>query len=673
MKQTTLFGLLAATLMAGCGSDHSDDNRKSLSQDASELEAYLKQGVIGLYIDGSDMVSIDDDAAVSPEAGDSGGDTPDFSTTNTQESGVDEADLIKQNGDYLFAVQQPTFYWPDVVATLDSVALDNPAPPEQNSGHIEIYRTETSPVRSHKVGSYPVTNSSQIDGLYLLDDQLVSLSQGYIETAKGPVSDSGTSTGVESVWDWRDYHVDIQLLDISTPDSPQQAHRLQIEGSLISSRRIGNELYLATRFTPDIQWPEEGEVTDVEWNNQIVEQPLADFLPRVWTNGEESGHLFTDGQCHLPDLNQGGYPGIVAVVRVNLEDPTDWEAQCNSGRIHGVYASADAFVIMGYPNNQWDATRLDLYDLSTMTLKATGSLPGTLQSSMPSFRISEKDGLLRVVTSSDSFAFIDDIAMVDGTALDEATQGTTQETSAQNDWDHRLFILEPNANQGFNLISSLPNEQRPDAIGKPNEHIQSIRFRGDRAYVVTFLQTDPLYVLNLSDSHDPFIEGELEIEGFSAYLEPISDDLLLGVGRAATNSGQLRGLKVSLFDTSNPAIPTEITSYELGERWADSSALWDHHALSFLPMDGKLRVAFTWQGYDNDWNWAGNQIHVADIDIAQRSIEQTLNARYETPDQHHSSAYHYGYTRVPLHSDGLHLVNNGNVTSGPLSQWQSQP
>jgi len=476
-------------------------------------------------------------------------------------------------------------------------------------------------------------------------------------------SDVTTDVLYASPWYWTDYNVDIQLLDISTPASPQQDYRLQIEGSLISSRRIGNELYLATRFTPDISVPWGSDTSVSSWNEQLNERPLTDFLPRVWKNGDASGHLFADGECHLPDLEQGGYPSIVAMIRVNLEDPADWEATCNSGRIYGVYASSDAFVVTGYPSQQWDATRLDMYDLDTMTLQATGSVPGTLQGNMPSFRISEHNDQLRVITSSNNFFFIDDIAMIDGTDLDTAAV-------TSNNWDHRLFILQPNDDKGFDLVSTLPNDTRPDAIGKPNERIQSVRFRGDRAYVVTFLQTDPLYVLNLSDSSDPFIEGELEIEGFSAYLEPISDNLLLGLGRAADSVGQLRGLKVSLFDTTDPAQPTEITSYELGQRWASADALWDHHAISFLQNDNTLRMAFTWQGYDNNWNWDGNRVHVADINIDQSSIEQQLDAMYEPPGQGNGSWYSYGYTRVPLHADGLHLVNNGAVTSGPLSQFE---
>lgn len=677
MKRTTLATALLVSLISGCGSS-SNTNSSALPNGNNDLETYLKQGFSLSYSDSRDNGGQNNDLVSGGEgtadaATDGSGGSHNFSTTNTQENGVDEADLIKQNGDYLYAVRQPTFYWPEVTSNFrdgGTTANSN----EHPQASIEIYRTETGPVSSSKVGSYTIDHNSSVHGLYLLDDQLVVLGDGYIETAKGdPSSNAGVTNDAlyASPWYWRDYNVDIQLLDISNSTTPQQNYRLQIEGSMISSRRIGNELYLATRFTPNIQVPWASDVSVEQWNADLDERPMTDFLPRVWKNGEASGHLFTDGECHLPDLKQGGYPSIVAVIRVNLEDPSDWEAKCNSGRIYGVYASSDSFVVTGYPDQDWDATRLDMYDLKSMTLTATGSVPGTLDGNMPSFRISERNGRLRVITSSNNFIFADGIDMVVGTAIEPATNATSEQVAETTnpDWDHRLFVLEPNDIQGFNLISSLPNTQRPAPIGKPNEQIQSVRFRGDRAYVVTFRRTDPLYVLNLSDDNDPFIEGELEIEGFSAYLEPVSDNLLLGLGRAADSTGRLEGLKVSLFDTSNPALPTEITSYTLGERSAQADALFDHHAISFLQTGNHLRMAFTWHGYDENWQWSGNRIHVADIDISQNTIEQKLDAIYESANGSNGTWYYYGYTRAPLHADGLHLVNNGAVTSGPLSAF----
>ncbi len=95
---------------------------------------------------------------------------------------------------------------------------------------------------------------------------------------------------------------------------------------------------------------------------------------------------------------------------------------------------------------------------------------------------------------------------------------------------------------------------RVGGLGR-TEQIYAVRFMGDVGYVVTFRQTDPLYTLDLSDPTEPRVVGELKIPGYSAYLHPVGEGLLLGVGQDADASGQTQGLQASLFDVSDPAEP----------------------------------------------------------------------------------------------------------------------
>ena len=113
------------------------------------------------------------------------------------------------------------------------------------------------------------------------------------------------------------------------------------------------------------------------------------------------------------------------------------------------------------------------------------------------------------------------------------------------------------------------------------ERIYAARFIGDRAYVVTFRQTDPFYVIDLSNPSAPKMVGELKIPGYSAYLEPIDSDTILGVGRESSQ------VKVALFDVTNPAMPVEKSKYSLQESWTDVES--NHHA--FL-KDDRHRVVF---------------------------------------------------------------------------------
>jgi hypothetical protein len=111
------------------------------------------------------------------------------------------------------------------------------------------------------------------------------------------------------------------------------------------------------------------------------------------------------------------------------------------------------------------------------------------------------------------------------------------------------------------------------------ERIYAVRFMDDTGYVVTFRQTDPLYVLDLRNPAAPAVTGELKIPGYSAYLHPMGDGLLLGVGQDADEAGRVKGLQVSVFDVSDPADPQRIQNYVIEN--GGSEAEWDHHAFLY--------------------------------------------------------------------------------------------
>ena len=114
------------------------------------------------------------------------------------------------------------------------------------------------------------------------------------------------------------------------------------------------------------------------------------------------------------------------------------------------------------------------------------------------------------------------------------------------------------------------------------ERIFAVRFLGDKGYVVTFRQVDPLYTLDLSNPEKPTVRGELELLGFSSYLHPIGDDLLLGLGQDANEQGQTQGTQLSLFDVSDLSAPKRLHAKALGES-TSSAAEYDHHAFLYWP------------------------------------------------------------------------------------------
>ncbi|MEK9711983.1 MAG: beta-propeller domain-containing protein [Thalassolituus sp.] len=628
--------LSASGLLTGCYGAWKEDISEIEGQ---PLEVYLKEGLLDSYqvtIVNSCPECSNDVAAES--------DASDYSETNVQEAGVDEADLVKQNGAYIYSAGQ--FY-------------------DETEGAYVVGMTthsvSTNPLASQLESTNYFTSSYNVNGLYLNGDSLIALSEEI----------SGSTY---------EYITEIRFLNLNNPALPEETLKLGFTGNLLDSRLINNNLYLAVRYRVsknralgenliDVQSGaiDVASLSEEEKTDLMNEISLEDLLPQVWKNDNATGYLFEDGLCHIPDADQGGYLSIISVIRINIDDPDDWEAKCNSGRIHDVYASTNAFILAGYNSNDWDTTRLDWYALDDFRLIATGSVPGTLSWSLPSFRMSEKDGVLRILTSSSRFSFwdsvsLDDVDEVSGGDVDVQVEADASLVIDNTAWQHRLFTIAPTQENTYRLVSQLPNNERKEIIGKPGEDVRSVRFRGDRAYVVTFMQTDPLYVINLEDEDDPFVEGELEITGFSSYLHPLNNNLLLGLGYEATETGRRLGLKISLFDVSDPADPTEVRSYPLGDTGSYTEALYDNRASSYLQIDeSTTRMAFTWRHYSEDYTLEGNKVFVADIDTANVTLAEKLNRIYEN-----NSRYWLYSSRVLLQEDGLHLINNGQVTSGPI-------
>jgi Beta propeller domain len=184
------------------------------------------------------------------------------------------------------------------------------------------------------------------------------------------------------------------------------------------------------------------------------------------------------------------------------------------------------------------------------TYIASGEVEGRL---LNQFAMSEYNGDLRVATTTDNWGDFGD-----------QSQST-------------VYVLRPNGTD-LEQISSI------SGLGK-GEQIQAVRFIDDVGYVVTFRQVDPLYVIDLSDPANPVLDGELKIPGYSAYLHPVGDGLLLGVGQDATDEGRTTGTQLSLFDVSDPSNPQRISTLPIG---GQSEVEWDHKAFLFWEPDGTI-------------------------------------------------------------------------------------
>jgi len=177
-----------------------------------------------------------------------------------------------------------------------------------------------------------------------------------------------------------------------------------------------------------------------------------------------------------------------------------------------------------------------------------------------------------------------------------ATTDTVWENRADEWWwswesrtiTNRLYILE-DLNDGTFAITGLIDE----GLGKPNESIMSVRFQGPLAYIVTFLRTDPLYIIDLSNPANPLIREEIVLPGFDTYQHPWGEDFILGFGYDADEDGQLKGMKLSAYDVrqgQSDVMQTYLLTEAIFEgipfedrsswQWSWSEALWDHKAIT---------------------------------------------------------------------------------------------
>ena len=160
------------------------------------------------------------------------------------------------------------------------------------------------------------------------------------------------------------------------------------------------------------------------------------------------------------------------------------------------------------------------------------------------------------------------------------------------------------------------------------EQIFAVRFMGEIGYVVTFRQTDPLYTIDLSDPTAPKVVGELKILGYSAYLHPIGEGLLLGVGQDADEQGRTSGTQVSVFDVSDLANPIRIHQYTFPE-FSRSQAEFDHHAFLYWPPTGIAVLPIGWWDYrDGDDNWVSFN-EAAVLDVGPDGIDELGRIRQE--------------------------------------------
>ena len=579
-----------------------------------------------------------------------------FSTTTLQETGVDEADLVKTDGSVIYSISA--------------------------SGSART-------IRRHRI---PASGTA----LALMEDYApqfgadVVLNGLYLDAARGQLAAVAGSSFPDyyTLWFspqyWRTNATEVLLLDVSDPDATRERYKLRLDGQIVGSRRIDSTLYLVLRSYPsiagfDYAWAQASTARNQQILSTLQAQSL---LPTVRVDKQPAAPLVAADDCFLQDANAYWTSDIITIVAVDLASAAPrTAARCFVGSTEAMYVSerslylattrtayARTSLVASYPATM--STDIHKFALNRLGIdyRGSGQVDGHLgwDQNRKSFRFGEHNATLRVITFTGATQIL---------TLGPASPSTPVSPAT-------LSILEETASPAaLRLVATLPNDRRPAPLGKPGEQIYATRFLGNRGYLVTYRLTDPLYVLDLSDPLDPKIGGELQVSGYSDYLFALTENLLLGIGKDAVSDGSAgdgrfawyQGVKLSLIDVAQPSAPKEVARQIIGRRGTDATVLHDHHGITIQNVGSVARVALPvnlhdkapdrYSGAPSDYfGYTQTGLYRFEVDTAANTL--TARDPLVAPA---APAFdpNIANDRSVLGGDQVHYLRNSDFISGP--------
>lgn len=455
--------------------------------------------------------------------------SPDYSATNVQVKGVDEGDIVKTDGKYIYALK------------------DN---------ELLVYKPDGANTKLASRLTVSTSDSAHPEELYVSGDRLAVVLATY-RIYNATVNSANIAT--PDIARPMSEKVSVAIYDISNPEAPKVLTTLGQDGSFLNSRMLNGKLYLVTNYYVYGDGAKEGDPKT--------------FAPCTYVNDTATA-MPAKSIAILPVVPQSSYAVVCAydlegglsagslsilgggsTLYMNSENlylaDTEYGDTASAERKQSVYTVVDHVCS--------NTTTITAVSLSGLTAAACGTVPGTLCSS---YSMDEYKGNLRVATTNNSYSY---------SVYTDKTMGfENYKYPNDNKTVNALYVLD----SGMNIVGRAENIA-------PGETIQSARFDGADAYLCTFEQTDPLFAYDLSNPKSPVKLGEMKITGFSDYLHVWADGRLFGLGQSATEKGQVTGMKMVMFDVSDKANVSVKTSLDLGDGY--SQALYDPNAILVSP------------------------------------------------------------------------------------------
>jgi hypothetical protein len=627
MRSTRLPSAAMATTLAllvftGCTTDDDSDppddhvfsQTTSLVQYAScsQLETDLEDSLIREIWANIDRYNTNngwgqggtDGASPESGAGDSGGgrtEGVDYSGTNNQETGVDEADLVKTDGYHVYTL---------------------------NGNRLHIFGVpqfgDLTPESVTKIEGYPQEMLLDKDANRAVVFSMVNV--GALPVGH-PLRALTGYTEDEQSWYWRANSLSkLTVLDITDRTAPKLVREVYYEGwyqtarkvntsvrvsaySLINRREINEWYQLLYASGNNKSW------TKKEMARRIRALKLRDLIPQMFVrnaSGQFTVHGLDQASCQSFFRPTDSHArGIASIISFDLLGSTvAFDADHVVSNWATFYSSKDKIVLAEPAHDWWwyywfvedpDQLNVHVFDISQpgkSRYTGSGRVLGQLSDQ---FAIDEDQGELRLATTTNLFRW---------------WWRDTNGNATQPQMENHVWVMQQQGSQ-LQTIGHL------GGIGL-GERITASRFLGDKAFLVTFRQTDPLFTVNLADPRHPKLAGKLEVPGFSTYLHPLGTDKLLTIGVGGDQNGANWRTTISTFNVGDFQHPTLSASLPIaGEQgWGWSEAQWEHKAFQYFAPKKLLAVPHSNYDYTNGNYRYLSKLEVIEVDDATGALSR---------------------------------------------------
>jgi inhibitor of cysteine peptidase len=654
----------------------SDDQVKTFNS-IDEIKSFLEEniGVSGrgfAVAEKADSASVGVPNAAQTDSGSGGGRADEYSETNIQVEGVDEPDIVKNDGKYIYTVVG------------NKVVIVDAFPAEQMEVLSEIELEDN------------------IKNIFLNGNKLVIFSEHY------DYVDSGIPCLAESFFGrcggYSKQNTIVSIYDVSDRENPELGEEVRTEGSYIDARMIEDYVYVISSKWIQLNWFEmpRYEVDGVQraiaastinYIDSSDENYVFNFISAIdLDNGKVDSEVYLMGASNTIFVSQDNiyltyqkrisqkyylerYVEEVIMDVLPLEERAKVEKIMGSEKEHyeksrevqrifedyavSLGAKEGAKVMKEFENEFEDYTimiqketektvihKIEI-DEEDIDYKAKGEVPGSV---LNQFSMDEHGGFFRIATTTGH------VSRSGGGSL------------------NHLYILDNN----LEIVGKVEDLAK-------GERIYSARFMGDRAYMVTFKKVDPLFVIDVSNPRDPEVLGYLKITGYSNYLHPYDENHIIGIGKETIEAQEgdfawYQGVKISLFNVEDVNNPKEVAKIEIGDRGTDSYALYDHKAFLFDREKGILVIPIALSeidesGYDgeipdNAWGetvWQG--AYVLNINENEISVRGKVT-HYGSSDEEEFGRWYYGGGKAIQRSlymdDVLYTISQSKIKANDL-------